>query len=60
MLITEDAREGSFLRQDELQCLIHLLNESLLSEVCEERVISKLCCNFATCKEPQMTDEVAE
>jgi hypothetical protein len=51
--------EGGFLEQGDLDCLVSLLNDSLLNEVLEERVLKHLCCNVATCRQPQMTEEEA-
>ena len=44
------------MSDEELDCLIELLNEAILEEVLDERVLRSLCCNFATCVEPTMSE----
>lgn len=45
------------MNDDKLDCLVSLLNEPLLNEIIEERVISGLCCNLVGCHRPEMTEE---
>lgn len=54
-----DLATSGFLSTDDLDCLISLLNDSLLDEVLEERVLRHFCCNLtASCPEPAMSDEL--
>ena len=43
-----------------MDCLISLLNDALLKEVTEERTVNLLCCNVASCKNPELTDDMAK
>ena len=45
------------MNADKIDCLVSLLNESLLNEVLEERVLMGLCCNLVGCPRPEMTED---
>lgn len=48
---------NDFMQPGDVECLVSLLNEGLLCEVVEERVVNLLCCNVVSCQTPEMTDE---
>lgn len=52
-----ECEQGSILRTGDRDALISMLNKPLLDEITEERVLRGLCCNLATCRTPQMTEE---
>jgi len=56
----EDSKQGGWLSDAERECLLSLLNGATLEEVLEERVLGDLCCNFATCNEPSMSDSLIQ
>ena len=45
--------QWSFMDAEGLECLVSLLNDALLNEVVEERVLRGLCCNMLlSCPNP--------
>jgi len=55
-LVNPSESDQTYLTDSDVDCLIGLLNEPLLDEVVEERVLKNLCCNFANCLQPSMTE----